>query len=103
MSMFQELEYTNDIKKVSAVQFSLMSPDEIRRRSVAEIYTNETYDGDIPKTGGLFDPRMGVLDHGKNRCTSELCRCCTNHKLGHGSYCSRPFLSLPGKGCCEIP
>ena len=72
MSMFQELEYTNDIKKVSAVQFSLMSPDEIRRRSVAEIYTNETYDGDIPKTGGLFDPRMGVLDHGKKCPTDEL-------------------------------
>ena len=70
--MFQELEYTNDIKKVSGVQFSLMSPDEIKRRSVAEIFTNETYDGDTPKTGGLFDPRMGVLDHGKKCPTDEL-------------------------------
>ena len=72
MSMFQELEYNVDIEKVGGVQFSILSPDEIRRRSVAEIYTNETYDGDIPKTGGLFDPRMGVLDHGKKCPTDEL-------------------------------
>jgi DNA-directed RNA polymerase II subunit RPB1 len=72
MSMFQELDYTGDIKKVRGVQFSIMSPDEIRRRSVAEIYTNETFDGDTPKVGGIFDPRMGVLDHGKKCPTDEL-------------------------------
>ena len=72
MSMFQELEYTEDIEKISKVQFSVMSPDEIRRRSVAEIHTNETYDGDIPKIGGIFDPRMGILDHGKVCPTDEL-------------------------------
>ena len=72
MSMFQELEYNSDIQKVGGVQFSILSPAEIRRRSVAEIYTNETYDGDIPKVGGLFDPRMGVLDHGKKCPTDEL-------------------------------
>ena len=72
MSMFQELEYTEDIDTVSGVQFSVMSPEEIRRRSVAEIYTNETYDGDIPKIGGIFDPRMGILDHGQKCPTDEL-------------------------------
>ena len=72
MSMFQELDYTGDIQKVRGVQFSVMSPDEIRRRSVAEIYTNETFDGDTPKVGGIFDPRMGVLDHGKKCPTDEL-------------------------------
>ena len=72
MSMFQELEYNVNIEKVGGVQFSILSPAEIRRRSVAEIYTNETYDSDIPKTGGLFDPRMGVLDHGKKCPTDEL-------------------------------
>ena len=72
MSMFQELDYNADIQKVSGVQFSILSPDEIRRRSVAEITTNETYEGDIPKVGGLFDPRMGVLDHGKKCSTDEL-------------------------------
>ena len=72
MSMFQELDYNGEIQKVKGVQFSVMSPDEIRRRSVAEIYTNETFDGDIPKVGGIFDPRMGVLDHGKKCPTDEL-------------------------------
>jgi DNA-directed RNA polymerase II subunit RPB1 len=72
MSMFQELDPNADIQKVVGVQFSILSPDEIRRRSVAEIYTNETYDGDIPKVGGLFDPRMGVLEHGKKCPTDEL-------------------------------
>ena len=51
--------------RVIGVQFSVMSPEEIERRSVAEIVTQETYDGDIPKVGGLFDRRMGVLDFGK--------------------------------------
>jgi len=72
MSMFQELEYNADIERVGGVQFSILSPDETRRRSVAEVYTNETYDGDQPKVGGLFDPRMGVLDHGKKCPTDEL-------------------------------
>ena len=72
MSMFQELDYHANINKIVGVQFSITSPDEIRRRSVAEIYTNETYDGDNPKVGGLFDPRLGVLDHGKKCPTDEL-------------------------------
>ena len=29
-------------------------------------------DGDQPKVGGSFDPRMGVLDHGKKCPTDEL-------------------------------
>jgi DNA-directed RNA polymerase II subunit RPB1 len=70
--MFQELDYNADIQKVVGLQFAILSPDEIRRRSVAEIYTNETYDGDVPKVGGLFDPRMGVLEHGKKCPTDEL-------------------------------
>ncbi len=70
--MFQELDYSGDIRKISGIQFSIISPDEIRRRSVAEIFTNETFDGDIPKVGGIFDPRMGILDHGKKCPTDEL-------------------------------
>ena len=78
MSMFQELEYNSDIEKVGGVHFSNLSPDETRRRSVAEVYTNETYDGDQPKVGGLFDPRMGVLDHGKKCPTDELDSSCSS-------------------------
>ena len=32
--------------------------------SVAEITSRDTYDNNKPKIGGLFDPRMGVLEHG---------------------------------------
>jgi DNA-directed RNA polymerase II subunit RPB1 len=72
MSIHQEKDYTPDISKLAGVQFSVMSQDQIRKRSVAEIYTHETYDGDVPKIGGLFDPRMGVIDHGKKCPTDEL-------------------------------
>lgn len=72
MSIFQELDYNSNIDTVVGVQFSVLSPDEIRRRSVAEIFTQETYDGDRPKVGGLFDPRMGVLDNGKKCPTDQL-------------------------------
>ena len=51
MSMFQELDYNADIQRVSGVQFSILSPEEIRRRSVAEIYTNECYIDDILMEG----------------------------------------------------
>jgi DNA-directed RNA polymerase II subunit RPB1 len=50
--------------KIIGVQFSLLSPDEIRRTSVAEIISRDTYINDRPVIGGLFDPRMGVLDPG---------------------------------------
>jgi DNA-directed RNA polymerase II subunit RPB1 len=50
--------------KIIGIQFSLFSPEEIERNSVAEITNKETYNGIKPKIGGLFDPRMGVLEQG---------------------------------------
>jgi len=41
-----------------------MSPDEIRKGSVAEITSRDTYINNKPVIGGLFDPRMGVLEPG---------------------------------------
>ena len=58
-----------DIESVVAVQFSIFSPKEIEDRSVVEITSQATYEGSEPKTGGLFDARMGVLDNGK-KCLS---------------------------------
>ena len=48
--------------KIVGVQFSILSPDEIRKASVAEITNRDTYENNKPKIGGLFDPRMGVLE-----------------------------------------
>jgi DNA-directed RNA polymerase II subunit RPB1 len=75
---------SSDVESIVGIQFGIFSPDEIRRRSVVEIVTQTPYEGNEPKIGGLFDPRMGVLENGKT------CRSCgqTNHGCpGHfGHY-----------------
>jgi DNA-directed RNA polymerase II subunit RPB1 len=71
---------TSEIEPIVGIQMCVFSPEEIERRSVVEITNAGTYEGNEPKVGGLFDPRMGVLDNGKE------CRSCgqTNHKCpGH--------------------
>ena len=77
-------KHTSDIESIVGVQFSIFSPEEIERSSVVEITSHITHEGNEPKIGGLFDPRMGVLDNGK------VCRTCaqTNHGCpGHfGHY-----------------
>ena len=50
--------------KIIGIQFSVLSPQEIRKGSVAEITSRDTYANNKPCIGGLFDPRMGVLDPG---------------------------------------
>lgn len=71
---------SSEVENVVGIQICVFSPQEVERRSVVEITNAGTYDGTEPKIGGLFDPRMGVLDNGKE------CRSCgqTNHKCpGH--------------------
>jgi DNA-directed RNA polymerase II subunit RPB1 len=41
-----------------------MSPEEIRRGSVVEITSRDTYMNNKPVVGGLFDTRMGVIESG---------------------------------------
>ena len=53
-----------DPSKIIGIQFSVLSPEEIRKSSVAEIVSRDTYVNNKPVIGGLFDPRMGVLDPG---------------------------------------
>jgi DNA-directed RNA polymerase II subunit RPB1 len=55
---------TTPVSKIIGIQFSIMSPDEILRGSVAEITNRETYVNNKPVIGGLFDPRMGPIDPG---------------------------------------
>ena len=50
--------------KIIGIQFSILSPNEILEGSVAEITTHETYIGNKPQMNGVFDSRMGVLEHG---------------------------------------
>ena len=50
--------------RIIGIQFSILSPEEIRKSSVANIVSRDTYVNNKPVIGGLFDPRMGVLDPG---------------------------------------
>ena len=54
-----------ETNNVIGVQFSIMSPEEIRKRSVVEVTRHETYDKDTPIIKGLFDIRMGTTEMGK--------------------------------------
>ena len=67
--------YTPDINTVSGVQFSISSPEEIRKYSTVEITKYETYEKDIPVIKGLFDTRMGVTGPG------EICSTCGQKNL----------------------
>ncbi|HKX97670.1 MAG TPA: DNA-directed RNA polymerase subunit A' [Candidatus Nitrosocosmicus sp.] len=54
------------IKNLGAIKFSVWSPIEIRKFSVAEITAPETYDEDgMPVQGGLMDNRLGTLEPGQ--------------------------------------
>jgi len=50
--------------RIIGIQFSMLSPEEIRKGSVAEITNREAYVNNKPVINGLFDPRMGVLEPG---------------------------------------
>ncbi|MHA1595310.1 MAG: DNA-directed RNA polymerase subunit A' [Candidatus Baldrarchaeia archaeon] len=55
-------------KRISAIEFGILSPDEIRKMSVARIFTPDTYNEDgTPIESGLMDPRLGTIEPGQ-RC-----------------------------------
>jgi DNA-directed RNA polymerase II subunit RPB1 len=70
MSIYKELSYDNDIESIKGIRFCILSPDEIKRTSVAEIFKTETFQFNEPVVNGLFDARMGVLDNNK------ICQTC---------------------------
>ena len=74
MSIYAELSYNDqkvEIQEVKGIQFSILSPEEIKKRSVVNITKTDTYTGNEPVSGGLFDSRMGVLEHNKICATCE--------------------------------
>jgi DNA-directed RNA polymerase II subunit RPB1 len=46
------------------IQFSILSPEEIKKSAVTEITSRDTYIGNKPVLGGLFCPYMGVSEPG---------------------------------------
>src|ERR687898_169580 len=57
-------------KTLGGIKFSVWSPTEVRKFSVAEITAPETYDEDgMPVQGGLMDNRLGTLEPGQKCAT----------------------------------
>jgi DNA-directed RNA polymerase II subunit RPB1 len=74
---------SSNCSKIIGIQFSILSPDEIRKGSVAEITSRDTYINNKPVIGGLFDPRMGVLEAGLICPTDGLDYMTTPGYFGH--------------------
>lgn len=81
------MSFEPETKTVKSVQFSILSPDEIRNRSVVEITKYDTYDKDVPVVKGLFDIRMGSTEMGKicGTCNQDNINC-PGH-FGHVELC----------------
>jgi DNA-directed RNA polymerase II subunit RPB1 len=50
--------------KILGIQFSILSPEEIRKASVVKITNRDTYINNKPVPNGLFDARMGTIEPG---------------------------------------
>ncbi|HLE34664.1 MAG TPA: DNA-directed RNA polymerase subunit A' [Nitrososphaerales archaeon] len=58
------------VKIIGGIKFSVWSPSEVRKYSVAEITAPETYDEDgMSVQGGLMDSRLGTLEPGQKCAT----------------------------------
>ena len=81
-------------KQISGMSWSLLSPEQVKKLSVAKIVTPELYDVDgYPVDGGLMDLRLGAIDPGVRcrTCGGRLKEC-----LGHpGSIeLARPIIHI---------
>ena len=78
-----------ETNNVIGVQFSIMSPEETRKRSVVEVTRHETYDKDTPVIKGLFDIRMGTTDMDK------ICGTCGQNNINCPGHFGHIELSRP--------
>src|SRR3989338_9283690 len=71
-------------KKLLAIEFRVLGPNDIRKMSALEIKNPETYDKDgFPMESGLMDPHLGVINPGL-RCKTcgQRMKNCPGH-FGH--------------------
>ncbi len=77
-------------RAVSKIKFGILSPEIIRKLSVAEIQTPDTYDEDgVPIPTGVMDPRLGTLEPG------QRCQTCGNTYLGCPGHFGHIELPVP--------
>jgi DNA-directed RNA polymerase subunit A' len=56
---------TGVTKRIAAIKFAMLSPEEVRKMSATKIITADTYDDDgFPIDMGLMDPHLGVIEPG---------------------------------------
>jgi len=71
-------------KKLSNIYYSVLSPKKVRELAVVKIISPDLYDQDgFPVEGGIFDPRMGVIDPGL---TCKTCGKKFDECPGHFGY-----------------
>lgn len=77
-------------KVVDEIRFGLFSPQEIRKLSVVEIQTPDTYDEDgAPITAGLMDGRLGTLE------PRQRCKTCGNTAIRCPGHFGHIELAVP--------
>jgi len=77
-------------KSIDEVYFGIISPQDIRRFSVAEIQTADTYDEDgAPITSGLMDGRLGTLE------PRQRCKTCGNTAIRCPGHFGHIELAVP--------
>ncbi|RLE54623.1 MAG: DNA-directed RNA polymerase subunit A' [Thermoprotei archaeon] len=82
------------LKKIKGIKFGILSPDIIRKMSVTQIVTADTYDEDgMPIRSGLMDRRLGSIEPGV-RC--ETCGNTMAHCPGHFGHIelARPVIHV---------
>jgi DNA-directed RNA polymerase subunit A' len=77
-------------KIVDEISFGLISPQELRKQSVVEIQTPDTYDEDgAPITAGLMDGRLGTLE------PRQRCKTCGNTAIRCPGHFGHIELAVP--------
>ncbi|MEM4829196.1 MAG: DNA-directed RNA polymerase subunit A'/A'', partial [Nitrososphaerota archaeon] len=78
------------LETLIGVKFGILSPEMIRKMSVAEISNPDTYDEDgMPIPTGVMDPRLGTLEPG------QRCKTCGNTYLGCPGHFGHIELPVP--------
>ncbi len=72
------------MRLIESVEFSIFSPDQVRKMSTVKVTVPDTYDEDgYPIAGGLADQRLGVIDPGlKCKSCGGRMKTCPGH-FGH--------------------
>ncbi len=79
---------------IAGIKFGILSPDEIRKMSIAPILTSEILDEDgMPIRNSIMDPRLGVVEPGR-RC--EVCGNTIGQCPGHFGHLelARPVIHV---------